>query len=141
MPMTIQLSVLVWTIICFVLLMLILHHLLFQPVLKVMDDRKARIQSAAKKKAEHERLTEQNAAALREREAARLAARRRQIKEQIETIRQQSKKTLEDAKDKRLRAVDNYRRQAEAERVEILITLSAHAAELAAAFAESVIEG
>lgn len=139
--MTIQLSVLVWTIICFVLLMLILHHLLFQPVLKVMDDRKARIQAAAKKKAEFSRIAEKNAAALREKEAARLAAQRRQIKEQIETIRSDGKKAVEAANDERLRAVDECRRQAEDERVEILITLSAHAAELAVAFAESVIEG
>ena len=139
--MTIQLSVLVWTIICFVLLMLILHHLLFQTVLKVMDDRKARIQAAAKEKAEFSRIAEKNAAALREKEAARLAAQRRQIKEQIETIRSDGKKAVEAANDERLRAVDRCRRQAETERVEILITLSAHAAELAVAFAESVIEG
>lgn len=139
--MTIQLSVLVWTIICFGLLMLILHHLLFQPILKVMDDRNARIRSAAKKKAELAAIAEKNAAALREKEAARLAAQRRRIKEQIETIRLDGKKAAEAAKDGRLRAVDAYRQKTEAERVEILITLSAHAAELAAAFAESVIEG
>ena len=139
--MTIQLSVLVWTIICFVLLMLILQHLLFQPVLNVMDNRKARIQNAAKKKAECSRIAEQNAAALREEEAARLAAQRRQIKEQLETIRLDGKKAVEAANDERLRTVEGFRQQAESERVEILITLSAHAAELAAAFAESVIEG
>lgn len=139
--MTIQLSVLVWTIICFVLLMLILHHLLFQPVLKVLDDRKARIRNAAEKKAEFSRIAEKNAAALREKEAARLEARRRQIKEQIETIRSDGKKAVEAANDQRLKAVDRCRQQAEDERIEILITLSAHAAELAVAFAESVIEG
>ena len=139
--MTIQLSVLVWTIICFGLLMLILHHLLFQPVLKVMDDRKARLRSAAEKKAEYERITEKNAAALREKEAARLAAQHRQLKEQIETIRLDGKKAVEAANDERLRSVECFRQQTESERVEILITLSAHAAELAAAFAESVIEG
>ena len=139
--MTIQLSVLVWTIVCFVLLMLILHHLLFQPVLKVMDDRKARIQNAAKRKAEHERIAEKNAAALREKEAAQLAAKRRQIKEQLETIRLDGKNAVEAANDERIRAVECFRQQVESERVEILITLSAHAAELAAAFAESVIEG
>ena len=139
--MSIQLSVTLWTIICFVLLMLILHHLLFQPVLKIMDGRKSRIQNAAKKKAEFSRIEEKNAAALREKEAARLAAQRRQIKEQIETIRLDGKKAVEAANDERLRAVECFRQQAESERVEILITLSAHAAELAAAFAESVIEG
>ena len=139
--MNIQLSVTLWTIICFILLMLILHHLLFKPVLKVMDDRRARLRSAAMKKTEYATLRQANAAALREKEAALLVSQRKQIKEQIETIRLNSKKTLEDAKDRRLRAVDDYRRQAEAERTEILITLSVHAAELAAAFAESVIEG
>ena len=139
--MSIQLSVTLWTIICFILLMLILHHLLFKPVLKVIDDRRARLRSAAMKKAEYATLRQANAAALREQEAAQLASRRKQIKEQIEAIRLSSKKTVDAAKDERLRAVDNYRRQAEAERTEILITLSVHAAELAAAFAESVIEG
>ena len=139
--MNIQLSVLVWTIICFVLLMLVLHHLLFQPVLNVMDNRKARIQDAAKKKAEYERIAAENAAALRAEETARLAKRRKQIKEQIETIRLDGKRAVDAANDERLRAVGRCRQQVEAERVEILITLSAHAAELAAAFAESVIEG
>ena len=139
--MSIQLSVTLWTIICFILLMLILHHLLFKPVLKVIDDRRSRLRSAAMKKAEYATLQQANAAALREKEAAQLASQRKQIKEQIEAIRLSSKKTVDAAKDERLRAVDNYRRQAEAERTEILITLSVHAAELAAAFAESVIEG
>ena len=139
--MSIQISVTLWTIICFVLLMLILHHLLFKPVLKVIDDRRARLRNAAMKKAEYATLQQANAAALREKEAAQLASQRKQIKEQIEMIRSGSKKTVEAAKDERLRAVDNYRRQAESERTDILITLSVHAAELAAAFAESVIEG
>ena len=139
--MTIQLSVLVWTIICFVLLMLILHYLLFQPVLKIMDDRNARIRSAEEKKAEYEGTAKKNAAMLQEKEVARLAARRKQIKEQIETTRSEGIRAVEAAKDERLRAVECFRQQTESERVEILITLSAHAAELAAAFAESVIEG
>lgn len=139
--MNIQLSVTLWTIICFVLLMLILQYLLFKPILKVMDDRQARVRNAALKKEEYAKIAEENAAALREKKAELLAAQRKQLKEQIETIRLDSKKTVEDAKGKRRRAVDDYRRQAEAERVEILITLSAHAAELAAAFADSVIEG
>ena len=139
--MNIQLSVTLWTIICFILLMLILHHLLFKPVLKVIDDRRARVQNAALKKAEYAKMAEENAAALQEKEAAFLATQQKQIKEQIETIRLDSKKTVEAAKDERLRAVDSYRLKAEAERAEILTTLGTHAAELAAAFADSVIEG
>ena len=53
--MNIQLSVVLWTIICFVLLMLILHNLLFKPVLKVLDARREKIENVAAKKAEWEK--------------------------------------------------------------------------------------
>lgn len=53
--MTIQLSVVIWTIINFILLYLVLHFLLFKPMLKVMDDRNAKIKQGqslvAKKRA------------------------------------------------------------------------------------------
>ncbi len=44
--MTIQLSVVVWTVINFCLLMLILHKLLFKPILAFMDARREKIESA-----------------------------------------------------------------------------------------------
>ena len=53
--MNIQVSVVLWTIICFVLLMLILHNLLFKPVLKVLDARREKIVNAAAKKAAREK--------------------------------------------------------------------------------------
>ena len=54
--MTVQLSVTLWTVICFCLLMLILHNLLFKPVLKVMDDRKSRIDKANEKNQSFDQL-------------------------------------------------------------------------------------
>ena len=48
--MTIQPSVMVWTVICFLILMAILKNLLFTPVLKMIDSRREKIQAAAKKK-------------------------------------------------------------------------------------------
>ena len=137
--MTIQLSVTVWTVLCFCLLMLILHHLLFKPVLRTIDARKERIARANAKKAALEKQAAENEAALREKEAAFKASQQRQIRDQIETIRRESRKAVETAREERLRAVDSFREKTEAERVEILETLSAHSAELAAAFAESVI--
>lgn len=47
--MTIQPSVLIWTIICFCLMMLILSKLLFKPMLAVMDQRADRIARAKEK--------------------------------------------------------------------------------------------
>ena len=137
--MTIQLSVTVWTVLCFCLLMLILHHLLFKPVLGVMDARKERIARANAKKDAMEKQAEENEAALREKEAAFRAAQQKQIRDRIETIRRESRKAVETAREERLHAIDSFREKTEAERVEILETLSAHSAELAAAFAESVI--
>ena len=49
--MNIQVSVMVWTVICFLLLVLILQKLLFAPMLRMMDARTARI-AAAKKRGE-----------------------------------------------------------------------------------------
>ena len=50
--MNIQISVVIWTVICFALLMVILRNLLFKPLLKVMDERSVRLENARKKKSE-----------------------------------------------------------------------------------------
>ena len=139
--MTIQLSVTVWTIICFVLLMLILHNLLFKPILKVMDDRRARIKNAADKKAEYERRESEHAAKLREQEAALLSAHKKQVKDEIEALRADSRKAVEAAKDERLRKADDFRIKIEEERDAILDDLSARKTELATVFARSVTKG
>lgn len=68
--MTIQPSILIWTLISFALLMLILDRLLFRPMLSFMDARSERIEAAMQKK-------EADARALSEAEAE-LAARREQ---------------------------------------------------------------
>ena len=69
--MTIQPSVLVWTVICFCLLWLILRNLLFRPMLRFMDERNARIARAeAKKHADEQRLAEAEAAEAEARAAA-----------------------------------------------------------------------
>lgn len=43
--MSIQISVLIWTILSFCILMFILDKFLFKPVLKVMDDRRSKIEN------------------------------------------------------------------------------------------------
>lgn len=53
--MTIQLSVLIWTIITFCLFFVVINHLLLKPMLAFMDQRKARIDHAAEKDAEYKR--------------------------------------------------------------------------------------
>lgn len=134
--MNIQISVTLWTIICFVALMLILNNLLFKPVLRVLDARREKIEGAAAKKARLEAAGQEHAAMLLEREAAFRSARERQIKDEIEAIRVESRHAVECAKEERVRLMDEFRENAEIERGEILAALSVHKAELAAAFAE-----
>ncbi len=138
--MKIQLSVSIWTIICFILLMLILHFLLFKPILKVMDDRKARIENAAKKKAENERLENKYASMLIEQEKALYEAQQKQIAEEIEKIRLNTKKAVEVAREERLQEVDSYRVRAREELEENLEMLNARVDELATLFADSLIK-
>ena len=134
--MNIQLSVVLWTIICFVLLMLILHNLLFKPVLKVLDARREKIENVAAKKAEWEKAGQEHAAMLAEREKQFARERQQQIREEVEAIRQDSKRTVELAKEARMELVDSYRGYVDAEREAILRRLGGHASELATAFAD-----
>lgn len=136
--MNIQISVTLWTVICFVLLMVILRNLLFKPMLRVMDARREKIESAAAKKAERESVEAEHKVFLEQKKTEYIKARRKQIKDDVETIRQESKKTVEAEKEERLRLVDEYRAKLEEEHDEILGTLSAHTGELAAIFADSL---
>ena len=138
--MTIQLSVTIWTIICFVFLMLILHFLLFKPVLKVMDDRRMHIQKAAQRKAENERLESEYASMLSEQKKAYLEAQQKQISEEIESIKLDAKKAVAVATEERLRSVDAYRESSKKEQEEMLNFLSMHTEELAVTFADSLIK-
>ena len=65
--MTIQPSVIIWTVICFCLLMLILDRLLFRPILKFMDARQEKIDLAAKKRERDQQALAEANAALEER--------------------------------------------------------------------------
>ena len=62
--MTVQLPILLWTVITFCLLMLILNHFLFRPMLAFMDKRQEKIDRAAHKKEEHARALAQAEEAL-----------------------------------------------------------------------------
>ena len=60
--MTIEPSLIVWTVLCFFALMLILKKLLFQPMLTFMDARKAKEDARTEYEAEARRLADERAA-------------------------------------------------------------------------------
>ena len=136
--MNIQISVTIWTVICFILLMLILHHLLFKPVLRVMDQRRERIENAAIKKAEHEKMAEEYEKALAEKQEADFADQKKQLKARVEQIRAQGKQAVEAAKEQRMQDVEAYHAEADAQREGILRALRSHSHELAVSFTKSV---
>ena len=75
--MTVQLSVLLWAVICFCLCIVILDRLLFKPIFAVMDKRRERIEAAAEKKAAYEKAAveaEKAMAQYREDEAKKILA-------------------------------------------------------------------
>ena len=104
--MTIQPSVLIWTIICFCLAMLILNRLLFRPMLAFMDKRAQRLadareratrlqaQAAEAERAAAERKARREELARRE-EIDRLATARSLASEQLAALRLSEEQSLE----------------------------------------------
>ena len=138
--MTIQLSVTVWTVICFLLLMLVLNNLLFRPILKLMDERKQRIDSATKKKEELTKLNAEHTALVALKEKEFLDSEQARLKTKIAEVRENSIKDIEKAKKERLRALQDCENLCEAQHNEILETLSVHTLDIARLFADSLIE-
>lgn len=139
--MTIQISVTIWTVICFVLLMIILNNLLFKPLLSIMDKRREKIAAAQAKKAEFDRLSEENEKLLTEKRAEYELNEKKLIKERVEKVRSDQKKAVEAAKEVRLKRLDESRERTDAEEAEILSQLSSHAEELAVMLADKIVKG
>lgn len=64
--MTINISEVIWTIVCFFALLFVLKKFLFTPLITFMDDRKARIEAGLAEGREAEQKKEENAAALQQ---------------------------------------------------------------------------
>ena len=138
--MNIQLSVTLWTVICFCLLMIILRNLLFKPMLSLMDARKEKIALAQKRLAEFAAREQEHQAAMEQQAADYAKEQKQQAEQQLEEIRVQSKKALILAQEQRLQQVEDYRVQAEQMHQDILQTLQGRTAKLAADFAQNLIK-
>ena len=82
--MTIEPSLIVWTVLCFFALMLILKKLLFQPMLTFMDTRNAKIEAARKAKEDARTEYEADARRLADERAAQQAQLRQSDAEALE---------------------------------------------------------
>lgn len=137
--MNIQISVIIWTVICFVLLMLILRNLLFMPVLKVMDKRRERIEKATLKNAEEQRLIKEHEEGMALKKAELAEQHQAQVRAQIEQIQSDSKRAVMAANKERLCKVEDYREASQNQYEEIVLELKPSVAALAAAFADKIV--
>lgn len=137
--MTIQLPVLLWTVINFCLFALILNCLLFKPILAFMDRRQARIDAAKAKKAEYEAALAESARALdefrsEERRHAALAA-----KEALSLAHADAESVLDEAALARMRKIAEHRAELGVEHHELGEALEEQLEKLADAYIATLV--
>lgn len=137
--MNIQISVVIWTVICFALLMVILRNLLFKPLLKVMDERSVRLENARKKKSEIDEAIREQEEKLCQQQTDYLEKQKKEISERLASIQAESKNAVIEARKKSLSDVKAYRESMDAEREKTVSDVSANAKSIAEAFARQII--
>lgn len=137
--MTIQISVVIWTVICFVALMLILRNLLFKPLLDVMDRRSERLENARKKKAETEMAVKEHEKKVAEQQAQYLENQKKEVAEKLTAIQDESKDAVIQARKKRITDVEAFRNATAEECEKAINDVSVNAKSIAEAFARQVI--
>lgn len=139
--MSVNIPDLIWTVICFLLFMLVLNGLLIKPVLSHMDARKARVESA---RALYEKRQREADEAAIEAENARLEARKKAIDGQKALCARENErakaeleayaKELERTEKERVSALDSLAAETDGK-------LAASMDRMAEAFAEKLISG
>ena len=137
--MNIQPSVIVWTVICFLLLTVILKNLLFAPVLKVLDSRKEKVEAADEKLREIEKITAENENRIAEEKLRAEAESIAQAKETVQQIQSKGKKEIENAQRKCLSDIQEYREGVTGEYDKIVYSVAPKMETAAAIFAKNII--
>ena len=122
--MTIQLPVLLWTIILFVVLMLVLNKLLFKPFFKVMDARKARVEAAKAAHGQHLEQLEAAKKAAQEAEEHREAEHAKLIAAQNAEAEEYAARLISDARHRQREALDAYAKELEQEKSDMLAQIN-----------------
>ena len=137
--MTIQLSVLLWTVITFCLFIFIINRLLFKPMLAFMDQRQARIDAAMQKKTEYDHAlaeAEQKLETYRAEESRHAA---QCAKEELDLARRDADAIIGEAATVRMRKISEHKAELGIEHHEIEETLDARVEKLAAAYISTLV--
>ena len=137
--MNIQPSIMVWTVICFLLLTVILKNLLFTPILKIMDSRREKTEAAKEKKEAIEKLILENKAQNEKEKALFEEKKRKQSKQKLEQIQLQGKKEIEAAQRQCLDDMQKYRAGIKEEHDKIVDSVAPKMETAAALFAKNII--
>ena len=137
--MTIQISIVIWTVICFIMLMIILRNLLFAPVLKVMDDRRKKIDGIKQKKAMHDKFYKENEIMLEAQKAEFIKSKNEEEKALMEKLRTQGKQRVDEAQKQRMADVDAYRIEMDNEYTKIVATVGGEMDRVSEIFADKII--
>ena len=139
--MNIQISVVIWTVICFVILMVILRNLLFKPIFEIMDKRNEKLKKAEEKKLQESLLIEEHEKRLEILKADAKIQRENFIKSELDIISVKSKTDIETVKAQRLEKIEAYKKATEDEKQEICSAFNKNCEKIAKAFAERIISG
>ena len=134
--MNIQLSVTLWTIICFCLAMLILNKLLFKPLLQVMDARQERIDRAHGKQKAYAEAYDQELKALEKAREAEKQQKALEAAASLQASQEQAGRDLAAARQADAAEIEEYREQLRDESQELKSKLDAGLSSLAETFAE-----
>ena len=137
--MNIQPSVIVWTVICFLLLMIILKNLLFTPVLKMLDSRKEKVEAADKKLRDIESIEAENTKRIAAEKIRAEAESVAEAKDKVQQIQSQGKKEIENAQRKCLSDIEKYRQGITGEYDKIVYSVAPKMETAAAIFAKNII--
>ena len=137
--MNIQPSIIVWTVICFLLLTVILKNLLFTPVINMIDSRREKVENAEKKLRDIENITAENERRFSEEKVRAEAESIAQAKEKVQQIQSKGKKEIENARRKCLSDIEEYRNGITGEYDKIVYSVAPKMETAAAIFAKNII--
>lgn len=138
MIINIQPSIIIWTVVCFTVFMMILKNWLFRPVLKVLDQRRNKLEAARAKKEEFARIEEEQQKELESKRSEHKKALEKAAKDEVANIQANEKNELKLAHAKSLENIDRYRAELESNHAQIVDALSPKMKEVAEIFAKQI---
>lgn len=132
--MNIQVSVMVWTVICFLLLVLILQKLLFAPMLRMMDARTSRIAAAKKRHEDNENAEKAAKAAADEAFRESTVKAKNDAERMIVQGQEEADRLLAAARTEEQKECERYAKSLDAEKPALSAEVAGEAEKLAALF-------